>query len=345
MKETEVSKLGKDESFYFGAKSELPNLSFVIPIRTGSVPPKAVATIERIIYPKDRIEIILVEGRNPSMQRNEGVRRAKGDFIYLLDDDSEVSPKALRYAIEHFEESEDPRLVCIGGPVLTKPDDGPFQKAVGAAKASAFGMGPTRHRAVPYGLVRRASEKELISANMIIRREALLKLNGFDETIYPNEENELLKRLHFEGMRCLYHPLMVAYRSRRKNLGEVFIQNFRYGLGRMRHFFKKMRPVDLVLFAPLGLIASIALPIVHTRLYTALPIIFYAALSLMTSSFIALAMGNKIRTFFYLLTIFPTMHIAYGLGSLTGLIRMLLQIDPKPKKTEIDVRVVKELGT
>ena len=106
-----------------------------------------------------------------------------------------------------------------------------------------------------------------------------------------------------------------------------------------------MRPVDLVLFTPLGLIASIVLPICLPNLYTLLPILFYGILNIVVSLFIALAMNHKIRTFFYLMLIFPTMHISYGVGSLLGLIRLALGVQPKPGTSEVSVKLAKELGS
>jgi cellulose synthase/poly-beta-1,6-N-acetylglucosamine synthase-like glycosyltransferase len=333
-----------DKEYSFFGNTDLPLVSFVIPVFPDSGLPVAVASINQVQYPKEKIEIIVVEGRNPSLQRNEGVRQAAGEFVYFLDNDSEISPKSIRYALEYFLESDDPQLVCIGGPVLTKHTDTPFKKAVGASKGSVFGMGPSRHRHVPYGLVREASEKELISANMIVRRSAVCDNNGFDETIYPNEENELLKRLKFKGMRCLYHPLMAVFRSRRKNLSEVFTQNFRYGSGRMRHFFRQVRLVDFVLLAPVVLLACIIAPICFPNVYVAMPIMFYLVINIIASMFIALLVQYKIRSFFYLLLIFPVMHLSYGLGLLWGGTKLILGIKHKVSKTEILVRRAKEFS-
>ena len=44
-------------------------------------------------------ELILVEGKNPSLQRNEGVKKAKGSVIYFLDDDSVANKASVKKAL------------------------------------------------------------------------------------------------------------------------------------------------------------------------------------------------------------------------------------------------------
>jgi len=320
----------------------LPTFTVVIPIRRGSPVPHAAQSVRNVDYPQELIEIVLVEGANPSLQRNAGIQSANGELIYLLDDDSVLSLKAMRYAVECFAEHPEPHLVCVGGPVLTIASDTPFQKAVGAAMGSVFGLGPNRHRHVSYGLVRSTTEKELISANMVLRRVALDRAGGFDERIYPNEENEFLKRVQYAGMGCMYHPLVVVFGSRRKNLWQVFVQNFCYGRGRAQHYFKNIRAIDAVFWAPTLLLLSFVACALWPRWYTALPVGFYTLMTFFVAAFIGLAMRHTIRSFFYLLLIFPFMHLSYGIGFLAGFVRIGL------KRRKIDrnviVRRIRELG-
>ena len=73
----------------------LPTVTFIIPVPPGAPPPPALAAIERLSYPRDRIEIIVAEGTNPSAQRNQAIAAAHGDILYFLDDDSELDSLAL----------------------------------------------------------------------------------------------------------------------------------------------------------------------------------------------------------------------------------------------------------
>ncbi len=192
-----------------------PFASFVIPLRPGGDAEPAIRSIRAIDYPQDCFEILVVEGRSPSVQRNRAIEEAKGKICYLLDDDTELDALAVWRALECLLDARDPDLVCAGGPMLTRPGASPFQQAVGAAMASVVGLGPARHRHYPYGPIREVTETSLLSANLAVDREAILRIGGFDPRLYPNEENELLKRVRSAGLKCVYHPLMTASRGRR----------------------------------------------------------------------------------------------------------------------------------
>ncbi len=299
-----------------------PRISVIVPVPPGRQPTVAIEGLRALRAPEGALELLVVEGRNPSAQRNAAAAQARGELLWFLDDDTRLDPRALERALECLEAPEP--FACVGGPVMTARGAPPFQKAVGAAMGSVFGLGPARHRHVPYGPVRQATELDLLSANLLMTRAAFEAVGGFDERLYPNEENELLKRMVVTGHRCAYHPLMCAHRARRPHLLGVFWQNLRYGMGRMAHLFQGPRPLELLFLAPLALVLSLALALAWPHPVTLLPPAFYAAVGLAAATMTGLASGRPLRTFAYLLLIFPTMHLAYGLGSLLGLLRLAL---------------------
>jgi glycosyltransferase involved in cell wall biosynthesis len=93
----------------------LPSVSIIIAARPGQTEIKAVEAARQLIYPADRLEIIVARGKQPSVQRNTAIRSATGDLIYFLDDDSVPPPGNLRRAVELF---RDPKVKMIGGPNL-----------------------------------------------------------------------------------------------------------------------------------------------------------------------------------------------------------------------------------
>lgn len=211
---------------------------------------KTLAALEGLaqLPPSERPrEVLLSVGRNPSLQRNLGVKACRSDLVQFLDDDSKVNRGTFRALAAHF---EDPRTAVAGGPNLVPPDAIPFERTVNAVLASWMGSFKVRSRYAAIGSVREATEKELILCNMMVRRSAFLKEGGFRVDLYPNEENEFLNRLLHKGYRMVYDPGAAVFRSRRKSLGAFCWQAFRYGRGRARQM--KVYPClsDLIHLAP-----------------------------------------------------------------------------------------------
>ena len=319
---------------------DFPSVSIIIPVRPGNPPPPALNGVPSLRYPPDRLEVLVVEGENPSAQRNAAMAQARGEVLYFIDDDTELDPWALARAMECLRDGcPEPGVSCVGGPVLTSRGDGPFQRAVGAAMASVFGLGPVRNRFVPYGPVRLTSEQELLSANLAITREAMERVGGFDETLYPNEETELIKRLRAGGLTCAYHPLMTARRSQRRSLHQLFAQNFRYGASRMAHFSMRAAVEEYMLLAPLVLLLLLAAALVRPGLLTLLPLLLYAATGLGAALFTAPRMRRPALALAHLLSIFPTIHLGYGLGSAWGLARRMVGLPVGPPRLSHPPRI------
>src|SRR5688572_784382 len=290
-----------------------PTVTFIIPVRPGEGPSTALAGIAALRHPRDRIEVLVVEGLSPSRQRNQALARARGELIYFLDDDSRLEPDALERALECL---DGPGVDGVGGPVLPAPTDGGFQRAAAAALGSRFGLGPFRHRWSSSGPIRAAGERELISANLIVRRSALV---DFDERLYGNEENELMNRLRDRGARLVHHPRMIARRAMRSSLIAIGRQHFGYGRGRLRHFLIRPSSFEPVLLAPTGLVAALAAAPIWPHWLTLLPLALYAGCCALAAAIAGARAGRPAVTAARLAAIYPTMHLGYGIGMLAEL--------------------------
>ena len=85
-------------------------------------------------------------------------------------------------------------------------------------------FGPSRARYIPVGTPRPSGEKELILCNLLARRSSLLELGGFNEALYPNEENALMDELQKRGGQLWYDPEFVVQR-RPTRLSAGFFKN------------------------------------------------------------------------------------------------------------------------
>ena len=194
----------------------LPSVTVLIAARPEQAEIKAVAAgrASWIIRP-DQLEILVARGKQPSVQRNAALKAARGELIYFLDDDSVPQPDNLRRAVAHF---RDPQV-----------QDGRRPESVPAGRARAgtgFCAGDGQLACVwaePRPLrrrrrVRATSEKELILCNLVARRDTMLELGGFNESLYPNEENALMDELQKRGGKLIYDPQFIVHRRPRSQL-------------------------------------------------------------------------------------------------------------------------------
>ncbi|NBR83981.1 MAG: glycosyltransferase [Proteobacteria bacterium] len=299
-----------------------PLITVIIPTRPGDAAPLALAAARQLDHPADRLEIIVARGQQPSVQRNTALRAAKGELIYFLDDDSLPPPGNLHRALVHF---ADPKVVMVGGPNVCPADAPPLEQAFAATMSTWLAFGPSRGRYTPVGQARASGEKELILCNLMGRRDALLAAGGFDEALYPNEENALMDELQQRGGTLLYDPEFIVHRRPRRTLGAFGKMLMNYGRGRAEQF--RLHPT-------LGSAPNFVPPLflLYLVLTPLLPPLLLAPLALYLLAVLGQTLAMSSHCLFNAARVAPLIlvsHIGYGLGFWKGLFTR-----PQPKPPE-----------
>lgn len=290
------------------------SFSFIIPVK----PKCTLSALQFLnnlstVYP---FEIIVVEGCKPSKQRNMAAQAAEGDILYFLDDDSCISTDSIAICANHFSSSN---IAVSGGPSLTPKTNSPLQKLFGIALSSPYGSGSMCNRYRSNGTTRLTSQKELILCNMAIKRDVFVEMNGFDERLYPNEENELLDRIQLKGLQLIHDPAMSVYRSQRETLSKFTRQMFSYGRGRGQQT-RISHKISMVNIVPLlFLMYLLILPLLITASYMiVIPFFIYLILNIFFS--IEGVVRSKSLFNLWLFFLFPHIHISNACGLIYGLI-------------------------
>lgn len=311
--------------------------SVIIPVKPGGYV-KALERLLHVNHAPEAFEILISEGSNPSCQRNRAAAEAKGDILFFLDDDSLVGPAFLSTAAKLY---DDPRVAVVGGPSLTPDSDSLLQHAFGMVFVSRFGGGGVRNRYRWHGGVRATGEHELILCNLSFRRDLFHEFGGFDERLYPNEENELMDRIAASGRILMHDPELAVERSQRRTVGAFARQLFGYGRGRAEQTIISGKIKVAAFVPPLFVLYLAALPMSRDSRFWA-PLALYTLLAVIFAG----REGVRKRMFraaMLLPALFFLFHCAFGVGMIRGFLLYPFRKHDLRKK-DVAVRRVKSFG-
>lgn len=317
---------------------DYPNISIIIPVKPGGAV-RALDGLRQLTYPAGSFEVLVAEGTCPSRQRNIAAGKAAGDILYFVDDDSLVDPAALEAIAAHFA-AED--LAAVGGPSLTPAGDSVLQRSFGMALASPCGGGGVRNRYRKSGVLRETADHELILCNLAISARVFREHRGFDERLYPNEENEFLERLRRHGLRLLHDPDLAVFRSQRVSVRAFVRQLFGYGRGRAKQVLLGGGSGPAPYVPALFLVYVLSLPFVQGAVYS-VPLLCYLVMCVVGAVQAGTERKDPLPALLFPLDV-AILHLFYGAGLIWGFARYAGRQRALPQG-EATVRSVKEFGS
>lgn len=295
--------------------------SILIPVGREELAKKAEYSLKMNEYDQEKIEIIFIRGSDPpSRKRNIGGSIAKGEYLIFLDDDIEVEKGYLKNVgnmISHR------NVDVIGGPNLGFQNGNKVQRMIDIAFGSRLGFGKGAERFKKRNKEEAGDEDNLTSCNLCIRREVFLKESGFDESMFPGEEVELIRRLRLKGYTMVYSPEMIVFHHRRSTLKSLWKQINCYGRGRTDVWIKCGFPWrDVSYLMPMLLVVfTFSLPftvfIFHWEWFM---LLLYVAIVFLYGMAEGISRKLSLCEIFFLPVIFAAIHYSYGMGMLKGFI-------------------------
>lgn len=193
------------------------------------------------------LNIISINKNTPAHARNVALTKARGEYVFFLDDDCCLPDNY--FSNISFEQDWD----VLGGPDQTPPNSSFLQRNIGLSLESPFCMGPTFRRHSCRGTtLENATEKELILCNLWFKTDLFNKTGlRFNEQLFRNEENYLLKILKNKNKKIIYNPKLFIYHKRKSNIFAFSMSVFKSGEYRLLNFISMPNSSELVYFLPL----------------------------------------------------------------------------------------------
>lgn len=280
--------------------------------------------VEAFCKKDPRVELVTNSERTIPKALGVGLDAARGEWLIRVDAHSSIPPDYVSRALRHLVSG---RWGGVGGrkDAVATTSAG---KAIAAVLGSPFGVGRSVYHhgtrpqtvdhipfgAYPTGLVR--------------------ELGGWNEFVLTNEDYEFDHRLRQHGYELFFDPeLKIAWRCR-QSIGELFKQYLRYGKGKAR--VTTLHPTSLrarhtlppMFTATIGMAALSR----NRRIISAVLFPYFVYVGVAATSLVLRVDDRRSRV--WLPFVFPTMHLAWGLGFWMGLAHILWS------RVQVDVREI-----
>ncbi|MCX7956595.1 MAG: glycosyltransferase [Endomicrobia bacterium] len=245
-------------------------ITIIVPIKnTERTLIKHLESLLKVDYPKDKFEIIYVDGgssdktveilkewkknklpqiniielkncKSPGEARNKALEVAKGEYVLFTDGDCVVKEDWIKKIIEPF--SKDSKIGIVGGEIhtLTVENSNDIEKYLefikflsvnGRCNVKQEGYFPDINTFLPHEINGNIHSSFFATANVAVRKEALVEIgNKFWDEI-TGEDVDFNIRINKQGYKLYYMPSAIVYHIHRANLKQFRKQLFGYGYG------------------------------------------------------------------------------------------------------------------
>ena len=325
--------------------SELPFVSSLIVVRNEkNYIEKAILSLICQDYPKDKYEIIIVDGisTDGSMDivkkiindntdvsirvlNNEkkilatgwniGIKASKGDFVIRIDAHAEVDRHFFKKNIETIQNID---ADCVGGKLITKPMSGD-NPIVSMVLSSPFGVGNSSFR---------VSNKPGYADTAVYglyKKSAIERAGFFDERFVRNQDIELHSRIKKNGGKFYFNPEICSYYYSRSSVKKMLRQNFGNGLWNMVLLKHNPRSLSLRHLFPFlflcYLLLSIGLGFLTWYIWALAGAVL--VLHYIIGFVFSLIETKSIKNLMVMPFLFFLLHLSYGFGYFCGIFKKI----------------------
>ncbi len=266
-------------------------------------------------HPGHEVEIVDNPGRIVATGFNAALSRARGEVIVRVDGHTIIAPDYISQCVTVLAESGADN---VGGR-MDAEGGGPVGDAIALATSSPFGVGNSHFHYVTHDCW---VDSVYLGA---WPRAAFERMGTFDPEMACDEDDELNYRLRARGGKILLTDRIRSRYFNRTSLRTAFHQYRQYGMWKVRVLQKHPRQMSARHFVPPVFVAvvgggAVLAPAsrVARRIWVA-AIGAYGLATLTTSASIGRRSGWRLVP--VLPVVFAALHLGYGAGFLTGLVK------------------------
>ena len=299
-----------------------------------------IASVQAQDYPRDKIEILIADGRSTDRTReilaglaavdprirvvdnpdrlqapglNRLVREARGEIVVRMDVHCEYAPDYVRRCVEVLERTGADN---VGGAQRARAKTA-FQRALCAALGSPLGVGGARYRSAD---AEGPADTVFLGA---FRRRVFETVGMWDPGAITNEDAELNQRLIDAGGQVYLSREIEVYYYPRDSFKTLAKQYWKYGVGRARTLLKHGRFLNVRPMIPFAMVVGGALLVAVPPLWPIAPAAFAAYALATGAEAVRVARPLGARAVLTAWRIFPVLHASHGAGFAAGLWRYL----------------------
>lgn len=261
--------------------------------------------------------ILVLENKNKTLPYgwNVALKEAKGDAIVRVDAHSKFPENFISANVKEMLNGEN---IVGGHRISVTSDNSRWQKLLLIAEESLFGSGIAKYR--------RQNKREYVStlAHAMYRKKVFDDVGPYNVNLSRTEDNEMHYRMKKAGYKFLLSPNVVSYHCARNTFKGMVKQKYGNGkwIGITMYFCPKC--FSLYHFIPfffvLAIITCILLAILKMPIFLILLAGLYALFNII--NLIVITINNKFHIEYLLLPfIFFILHMAYGIGTIVGLVK------------------------
>jgi len=328
-----------------------PFISIIIPVRNEELYiEKCLNSIINNDYPKNKMEVIVVDGHsidktqdlikkyisnynfirlllNPQKTvpyaMNIGIKKSKGEYIIRMDAHS-------NYPINYFTKliywHQKLNADNVGGIVIAKSlNHSKLSQSILTVLSDKFGVGNSMFRTV--------NSKEFIKVDTVpfgcYKKEVFNKYGLYNEKLVRGQDIEFNKRIINKGGKIYLIPEIRVDYYAADNYQKLLKKYYNTGkwVVMVAYYTSNVKSLSKRHFVPLIFVLSLFLPLllVPITMYILFIPILSFTMYLITILLRAIFLKKSNNRIIYILLAFFILHIAYGIGSLSAVLNIILK--------------------